>query len=82
MEREMSDWKGKPNPGCDRALDMGCTCAVLDNNRGLRAPMPPDQWWITVGCPVHNPSDEEVVRAAVDRAIEQYGDVFERLKDS
>jgi hypothetical protein len=42
-----------PNPGSDEALDLGCRCAVLDNNHGRSAPWPPDGWWITVGCPVH-----------------------------
>lgn len=44
-----------PAPGSDAALEVGCLCAVLDNNRGLRAPWPPDGWYITWGCPVHAP---------------------------
>ena len=48
---------GEPNPGSDAARELGCICAVLDNNRGRFAPYPPDGWWwITSGCPVHNPS--------------------------
>lgn len=45
----------RPNPGSDEALDQGCTCPVLDNGRGRRAPYPPDGWWMTEGCPVHFP---------------------------
>ena len=48
-----------PNPGSDEALQLGCKCAVLDNNHGLYAPWPPDGWWITETCPVHRPEDPE-----------------------
>jgi hypothetical protein len=55
----------KPNPGSDAALDLGCICAVLDNNHGRFPPYPavpdqglPEAWWITEGCPVHTPTDE------------------------
>jgi hypothetical protein len=70
------DWTGQPNPGCDQALNRGCTCAVMDNNRGLRAPMRENQWWITAGCPVHDPTDN--VRALID----EYREAFDILKDS
>lgn len=42
-----------PNPGSDKALLMGCTCPVMDNNRGLHTPWPGD-WWVTEGCPLHD----------------------------
>ena len=50
----------RPNPGSKEALDQGCSCAVMDNNHGKFPPYPAtDQheagWWITQGCPVHNP---------------------------
>jgi len=48
-----------PNPGSQAAVKQGCICAVLDNNRGRRAPWPPDGWWITGGCPLHAPTDKE-----------------------
>lgn len=48
-----------PNPGSQAAIDLGCTCAVIDNNRGRHPPWPPDGWWITEGCPVHAPSVAE-----------------------
>ena len=47
----------KPNPGSDEARKHGCTCAILDNNHGKFAPWPPDGWWITAGCPVHDKED-------------------------
>lgn len=48
-------WKpGTPNPGSDKAKDNGCVCATMDNNRGKWAPRPPDGWWITQGCPLHD----------------------------
>jgi hypothetical protein len=44
-----------PNPGSQAAHDLGCVCAVLDNNHGRFAPWPPGGWWITEGCIVHAP---------------------------
>ena len=43
-----------PNPGSDEAREAGCICAVLDNNRGILAPWPPNGWYITEGCLVHD----------------------------
>lgn len=51
--------KDAPNPGSDAALDMGCTCPVMDNNHGKWAPWPPDGWWMTGGCPIHDPAPKE-----------------------
>lgn len=53
-----------PHPGSVEALDIGCICAVLDNNHGKFPPIPPGTpwggetgaWWITVGCPLHAPA--------------------------
>jgi hypothetical protein len=44
----------KPKPGSDEARTQGCKCPVLDNNHGKLAPWPPDGWWITEGCPLHD----------------------------
>lgn len=51
----MKDRSGRaiPNPGSDQAIRAGCICAVLDNNHGKWAARPPDDWWITSGCPIH-----------------------------
>lgn len=48
----------QPNPGSSEATELGCTCAVLDNNRGKHKPWPGD-WWITAGCPVHDPVEDQ-----------------------
>lgn len=44
----------KPNPGSDAAIEMGCVCPRMDNHRGNR---PDNQYWVTEGCPVHDPKD-------------------------
>jgi hypothetical protein len=49
----MTECGKAPNPGSDEALALGCHCPVMDNNRGLHAPRPPDGWWINWECPVH-----------------------------
>jgi len=51
----------QPNPGSDEAQQLGCFCAVFDNNHGKYPPFPPtvdypeEGWWITEGCPLHAP---------------------------
>jgi hypothetical protein len=47
----MDQMASRPNPGSDAALDLGCTCPVLDNGHGRGA----GPFWITGGCPVHAP---------------------------
>jgi hypothetical protein len=50
-----------PSPGSDEALDLGCTCPVLDNAHGKGAqgtwdkPEGEKLFWITWGCPLHAP---------------------------
>jgi hypothetical protein len=51
--------ESRPNPGSDEAIDAGCLCARMDNNRGRHAPFPPDGWWITAGCPIHTSWGDE-----------------------
>lgn len=48
-----------PNPGSDEAVEMGCRCARMDNNRGRWAPWPPDNWWVNGDCPVHASAEAE-----------------------
>lgn len=50
---------GAASPGSDEALAKGCTCPVLDNGHGKRPPYPPDDWWMTLGCPQHDIEEEE-----------------------
>lgn len=49
----------RPNPGSREALDQGCRCPIVDNNRGRFAPWPPDGWVVNEGCPVHAPTNED-----------------------
>jgi hypothetical protein len=54
----------KWNPGSDEAIEMGCTCPVLDNGHGKGAwgwgtgdaPV----FWISGDCPVHTSLKEQV----------------------
>jgi hypothetical protein len=56
-----------PNPGSDAAYKLGCQCARIDNHYGAGFPWPdPDHpgemkvsFWITDGCPLHCPKEEE-----------------------
>ncbi len=45
----------RPKPGSDDAMDIGCICDQRDNNHGRYAPFPPDGWYVTEGCPLHDP---------------------------
>jgi hypothetical protein len=47
-----------PNPGSDAAIDMGCTCPVLDNGHG-RINDGKGPFWITEKCPVHGIENKE-----------------------
>lgn len=42
----------KPNPGSNEALDLGCTCPVLDNGHG-QGYFISDCFVISADCPVH-----------------------------
>ena len=42
-----------PNPGSDAAVELGCTCAVLDNGRGAGYMGREGVFWIHGGCPLH-----------------------------
>lgn len=44
-----------PNPGSGEALDLGCTCAVMDNHYGRGFPGPDGKmcFWVSGDCPVH-----------------------------
>jgi len=44
--------ENKPNPGSIEAIQQGCTCPVLDNNRGRG--LGNDNFWIDGACPIHN----------------------------
>lgn len=41
-------------PGSDEALNMGCTCPVLDNGHGEGFVLDGQKsWWISDDCPLH-----------------------------
>lgn len=47
------------NPGDREAVEQGCTCAVLDNRYGQGFTVDGTVcYWITEGCPLHDPDDE------------------------
>lgn len=45
----------KPNPGSKEAIELGCTCPVLDNchGRGFCAKDGEPMFWISENCPIH-----------------------------
>jgi len=45
--------KKVPNPGSSKAVEMGCTCAVLDNWRGDPKFGRIHGFYVTEGCPLH-----------------------------
>ena len=51
-----------PNPGSDEALDLGCTCPVLDNGHGRGCGMADENgkllFWYSADCKVHCRPDE------------------------
>ena len=58
--RKRDRCKKLPNPGSDEALDMGCTCPVLDNAHGRGAwgsggddDDSPAVFWMSMDCPIH-----------------------------
>jgi hypothetical protein len=51
--------KEKPTPGSDEAIQIGCTCPVMDNAHGQGAYGQPDTFWVSVDCPVHGTKKEK-----------------------
>jgi len=46
-------YEATPNPGSDKAVAAGCTCAVMDNARGRGYMMQPGIFVISMDCPLH-----------------------------
>lgn len=42
-----------PMPGSPRAVKAGCSCPVVANHYGRKAPMADLRWWLEVDCPLH-----------------------------
>lgn len=40
-----------PNPGSDEAIELGCSCPVIDNGRGRGRS--DGNFWISCECPLH-----------------------------
>jgi hypothetical protein len=48
-----------PNPGSKEAIAIGCSCPVLDNNKGSGVPAGEDVYfWVRTDCPIHRKKDE------------------------
>jgi hypothetical protein len=54
----------KPNPGSDAAIELGCTCPVLDNAHGRHDD---GLFWITSDCPVHGEPPVTMTAAQLER---------------
>lgn len=57
------------NPGSPRALELGCTCPVLDNSHGEGMPgLNGARWfWFNANCPLHSQGDWTVPVQGDDR---------------
>ncbi len=49
----------KPNPGSDEAVELSCSCPVLDNGRGNQELGDIRGFWIDGDCPLHAGVAEE-----------------------
>lgn len=43
-----------PNPGSDDAIDLGCTCPVMDNGHGKGSYWGPNTFIYSGSCKLHN----------------------------
>lgn len=56
----------EPKPGSQEAVDLGCTCPVIDNHHGAGMPMLDKSggrsvaFWISADCPLHGIKDGTV----------------------
>lgn len=50
----------RPTPGSREAIDLGCTCPVMDNDGGRGFVINGETcFWFTQGCPVHGRDEPE-----------------------
>ena len=42
-----------PNPGSPEAIEIGCTCPILDNEHGRGSYWGAHLFWINKSCPIH-----------------------------
>ena len=70
-ERRITPTK-QPNPGSAAAIKQGCTCAVMDNYNGKGFMLEGEiRFWISVGCPLHCPSDQTKERLAAEKGVKR-----------
>ena len=50
------------NPGSDEAIAKGCTCPVLDNGHGNEELGKIRGFYISGGCPVHDPTPTKLTK--------------------
>jgi hypothetical protein len=48
-----------PKPGSPEAVDMGCSCPIMDNAHGLGRFGLGKDWWINSECKLHSLPVEE-----------------------
>jgi len=51
--------KEVPNPGSNEAIEMGCTCPVLDNGHGKGSMYGEGLFWINQDCSVHGKGEKK-----------------------
>lgn len=61
-----------PNPGSDRAREMGCTCPVMDNGHGSPEICRIRGFIVVDGCPVHPPSETRTSPSTPDTDVEDH----------
>lgn len=47
-----------PNPGSRAAIELGCTCPMMDNHYGRGYHGIAGEFVYTFGCPIHCPGDD------------------------
>jgi hypothetical protein len=69
--------KKVPNPGSKKAIEQGCSCAVMDNHYGKGFPYGGETcFYINGNCPVHVQKNFE---EAKNRALEKHSEALKKL---
>ncbi|KKK63772.1 hypothetical protein LCGC14_2990910 [marine sediment metagenome] len=69
-----SSSEGKtPSPGSEEALDLGCTCPVLDNAHGVGYLGIPDVYVYTKDCPLHDEAADVDPESAIGPVCDTCG---------
>lgn len=59
-----------PSPGSEEAVDMGCSCPVMDNRYGRGGLV---GYWISAECPIHGVNGLEAYNCANPALYETVG---------